>query len=70
MAKSLAGGKIRFRQKRADGSSRELEVDVREGDVITIEREYPSGQKEERQIFPQVTGNAPVKSPWKGENER
>lgn len=69
MTKSMVGGKVRLRHKRADGSGGEMEIEVREGDVISVEREYPGGHKEERRVYPQVTGYRPVRSPWKGENE-
>jgi hypothetical protein len=70
MAKSLVGGRVKFKHRHADGSSGETVIEVKEGDVISVEREYPGGEKEERQVFPQATGYQPVKSPWKEKNDR
>jgi hypothetical protein len=70
MNKSLIGGKVKFTHRRGDGSLvGEIEAEIREGDLITVEREYANGNKEERQVFPQNQGYQGVKSPWKEENK-
>lgn len=70
MSKSLTGGHVKFTHTRADGTRQVVDVEVKEGDLITVEREYKEGGREERQIYPQATGYAPVRPVWKSENEK
>lgn len=69
--RKLAGGTIRITQQRADGTRNHIEVEVREGDTISIEREYADGHTEERQLYPQASGGyKPKRGPWKSEENK
>ena len=65
MSRKLTGGRVTFKVRSKNGLAITVPYTVQEGDIITIEREYADGHKEERQLFQQSTGYQPTHSPWK-----